>query len=198
MFSARSAQNLALDPPTVLPGQDELGTSARWVGHSERTPGVITAGIPLNDDVYLAAICLRRARFGSELPQLSETQRAGNIRQVIETQQDHFIMPLPRALPLAGIAADSVISKAAQRFRKVRIVGGDHATFAGGEMLHRMKAENGHVRTERPPVGRGIPRPARGGVLDHDQPTTFGDLQNRVQIRRMADSLRAEWLWFAA
>ena len=61
----------------------------------------------------------RQIRF--QLLQLRDTQGTGNIRQaIVETQQDHFILPLARALPLARIAADSVIAEAAQGLREVR------------------------------------------------------------------------------
>ena len=87
----------------------------------------------------------RQIRF--QLLQLLNAQGTRNVGQpVIETQQHHFIMPLSRCLALARVAADAVIAKAAQRLGKLRIVGGHHAAFARGDVLHRVKAENGHVR----------------------------------------------------
>ena len=66
-------------------------------------------------------------------------------------------------------------------------------------MLHRMKAEDGHMRdTAHPPAA--VFRAQRvAGILDHDQPMTIRDFVgwslNPQDGRR---SPRAESLWFAA
>ena len=51
-----------------------------------------------------------------ELPQLRESQRAGNIgKPVVESQHHHLIKPLAGFLPLARFAADAMIAKVPQR-----------------------------------------------------------------------------------
>jgi hypothetical protein len=48
-------------------------------------------------------------------------------------------MPLPR------FAVNAVIAKTPQRLGESCIVRRNHTAFPGGQMLHRMKAEHGHV-----------------------------------------------------
>ena len=119
--------------------------------------------------------------------QLLNAQGTGNVSQaVIETQQHHFVMPLPRGLPLARVAADAVIAKAAQRLGELRIVGRDHAAFSGGDVLHRMKTEDGHVRQAAHPTAFVLGAQGMAGIFDHDQPVALGQFKNRLQVGGMA------------
>src|SRR5208283_4533057 len=64
---------------------------------------------------------------------------------VVESQHVHFIEPLPGLLPLARFAVDPVIAKTSQGGGQPRIIGRDHAAFAGGQVFYRVKAEHSHV-----------------------------------------------------
>src|ERR1700683_1803296 len=80
---------------------------------------------------------------GLQFFQLRNSKSAGYVRQpVIETQQDHFVEPLPLGLTLPRVAGYSVIPKAAQRFGEICAVGGNHAAFSSRNVFYRMKAED--------------------------------------------------------
>ncbi len=135
-----------------------------------------------------------------QLLQLLNAQGTGNVGQpVIETQQHHFVMPLSRGLALARVAADAVVAKAAQGFGKLRVVGRDHAAFSRGDVLHRMKAEDGHVRQAAHLAAFVLRAQGVAGILDHHQPVAVGELQElRPGPRDVRHSPPAEWLAFAA
>ena len=107
-------------------------------------------------------------------------------------------MPLARGLALPRVAADAVIAKSAQGFGEVGIVGGDHAAFAGGDVLHRMKAEDRHVRQAADPAASVLGAQRMAGIFDHDQPMALREFENRHPDRQDGrHSPRAEWPGFA-
>ena len=88
-----------------------------------------------------------------------------------------------------------MIAKAAQGFSEVGAVGGDHATFPGGDVLHRVEAEDGHVRDAAHAAAAVFGAESMAGVFDHDQAMPIGEFQDRVQIGGMAGVVdRAELL----
>src|SRR5580692_3713015 len=85
-------------------------------------------------------------KIAFQLFHLLKPKRASNVGQVIvESQKYHLIVPLACLLPLPSVNVDSVVSKAAKGLSKNRVVSRDHPAFAGCQMLHRMKTEDGHV-----------------------------------------------------
>ncbi len=121
-----------------------------------------------------------------QLLQLLNAQGTSNVGQpVVEAQQHHLVMPLPGGLPLPRVAADAVIAKAAQRLGELRIVGRDHAAFPGRDVLHRMKAEDGHVRQAADPTALVLGAQSVAGIFDHHQPMALGQFEKRSQVRGM-------------
>src|SRR5258706_7554613 len=104
-----------------------------------------------------------------KLFELRQPKRARDIRQpVVETEQNHFVQPLPALLPLPRSAADAVIAKSPQRLRQLRIVRSDHAAFPGSQVLHRMKAEHGHISDAADAPPQMLSAQSMAGVLDQN------------------------------
>src|SRR5579863_9430800 len=92
-------------------------------------------------------------------------------------------MPLTHRLTLSGIAADSMISKTTQRLGKDGVVRRDYPTFAGSQMLHRVKTENGHMRNRADATPTILRTQGVTSVLDHNQAVALSQFQDRIQIR---------------
>src|ERR1700733_451995 len=121
-----------------------------------------------------------------QLPNLRKSQRASNVsKPVVKAEQHHLVKPLSRLLPVARLAADPVIAKAPERLRKLRIVSRDHAAFAGGQMLHRMKAKNCHVGNSANTLPMKLRAQCVAGVLNQNRAALVRDLAHLIERRRM-------------
>ena len=79
-----------------------------------------------------------------------------------------------------------MIAEAAQAFRQIRPVGGDHAAFPGCQMLHRVKAEHRHVRHAAGAPSVVFRAQSVTGIFNHGEPVTLGQGENRIEIRRVS------------
>ncbi len=95
-------------------------------------------------------------------------------------------MPFTGALALAGITRNSMITEPPQGLRKLRVAGGDHSTFPGRDVLHRMEAENRHVRNRASRTLAIFRAQSMTRVFDHDEPVVTGNLLDRLQIGWMS------------
>src|SRR5947209_1190496 len=77
-----------------------------------------------------------------QLTQLTGSQRALNVGDsIVVAEPLHFVVPGAGLRPLPKIGADAVIAEASHSPSQMLIVGRNHATFPGGDVLDRMKAE---------------------------------------------------------
>ncbi len=105
-----------------------------------------------NPDVSMSGKCLVVAPCNL----LSARQTLGSTRKlryaecrlnigetVIEAEFPHLIVPAA-VVPLqqSGIAGDAVSAEQAETLQQLRVVGGNHAAFSRGDMLHRMEGEH--------------------------------------------------------
>jgi hypothetical protein len=154
-----------------MPGVTDVFVSL-WdehAGHLAKLGGISSGNLPAS----------RKVRF--QLFHLLKAKRASDVSEaIIETQQDHLVVPLAGALALPRIAANPVISKAAKRFGEDRIVRRNHTAFASREMFHGMKTEDGHVCNTTNSASAVLCAQGVACVLDHDQSVTIGQLQNGI------------------
>src|SRR4051812_45746576 len=95
-------------------------------------------------------------------------------------------MPLPDALTVASITADAVISKPAQRFGKLRIVRRHHAALTGRQVLHGMKAEDGHVGNAADLAPAIFRAKSVTSIFDDRQPTVLCNFKKCIEVRGMS------------
>jgi len=72
------------------------------------------------------------------------------------------------------------------------IVGGDRPALAGGDVLYRVEAENGHVRqgSHRPAVVGGSQ--GMGGVFHHYKVMLAGNVHYVVHVRRVSGEVHRD------
>ena len=63
-----------------------------------------------------------------------------------------------------------MIAEPPQRFRQLQIVGRNHSTFPGRDVLHRMKAECSHIRNASNASPVILRAQSMASVFDHNQP----------------------------
>jgi|SRR3974377_345687 len=82
-----------------------------------------------------------------QAPKLRKTKCAGDVRQsIVESESNHLVVPGTGVLTLPGVIGNPVVAKQTQSLGQSIIVRNDHSAFARRDVLHRMKAERGHVR----------------------------------------------------
>ena len=90
-----------------------------------------------------------------EACELAQPERALDIGEAeVVADAGHLVGPRTLLLALAEVAGDAVPAENAHLRGEFRVIGRDRATFAGGDRLHRMKAEGAQIGerpTGRPP-----------------------------------------------
>src|SRR5579863_7763937 len=108
----------------------QAGFTSLW-----KRGGVLFGNFPATREVRLQS------------PQLLQPKTTRDVCQaVIETQQNHLIVPLSLALPLPDITTDAMIAEASQRLGKFCISRSHHSALTRGQVFDWVEAEHRHVR----------------------------------------------------
>src|SRR5215813_84585 len=115
--------------------------------------------------------------------QLLDPQSTDDVGQaVVESEQHHFVVPLPGALALSRIAGNPMVSEPAKSLCEFGIMGRYHAAFAGGDVLHRMKAEHRLIRDAADPRSFVFRTKSVASILNHDEVVLSGRSHDGIKI----------------
>ena len=131
--------------------------------------------------------------------ELAEAEGAVEIGQaVVITQLLHFHVPAAVGLAdeVGGVAGDAMGAQAQQVVVQLLVVGGYHAAFAGGDMLHGVEAENGQIGKTAvaaallPALGINKKTARRvAGILNYPEAKLIGKLAGGFQVHSQAGEI---------